>query len=32
MRTDIEQEAMRALTPKSGFMCGFGYSLNPSTV
>jgi DNA repair photolyase len=29
MRTYIEQEAMRALTPTSGFLRGFAYSLNP---
>jgi DNA repair photolyase len=31
MRTYIEQEATRALTPTSGFLRGFAYSLNPYT-
>src|SRR5450755_4437190 len=31
MRTYIEQEAMRALTPTGGFLRGFAYSLNPYT-
>ena len=31
MRTYIEQEAMRALTPTGGFLSGFAYSLNPYT-
>src|ERR1700690_2464963 len=29
MRTYIEQEATRALTPTGGFLRGFAYSLNP---
>src|SRR3984893_15239111 len=31
MRTYIEQEATRALTPTGGFLRGFAYSLNPYT-
>jgi DNA repair photolyase len=31
MRTFIEQEATRALTPTGGFLRGFAYSLNPYT-
>ena len=31
MRTYIEQEAMRALTPTGGFLRGFAHSLNPYT-
>ncbi len=29
MRTYIEQDAARALTPTGGFLSGFGFSLNP---